>query len=243
MSLVEPATDVHGPPADENPVHAVGIGPGDPAFLTMRGSRILGDVDVVVGFETVVGFIESATDATLLSCSYDNETEVLDRFADRIADGATGAAVLMGDPNVSSYGFLEKVERAVDRPVRIVPGISSIQIAASRARTPLEDSTVVTLHKRGELDEDLRRLARDAGVRHLLVLPRPYDWMPGDIADTLVSAGASTSLPAFVFERLTIDGETVRRTTLGDLAEAAAGDGPDDTPFSDLTVLVVKRGT
>lgn len=243
MSQPGPPPDPKGPTPERDVVHAVGIGPGDPDFLTTNGRRIIRQADVVVGYETVVAFVESITDAELLSCSYPTETETLDRFAGRVAGVATGVAVLMGDPYVSGNRFLEKVERAVDPPVRVVPGISSIQIAASRARTPLEDSTFVTLHKRGDLDDDLQLLGRDAGDRHLLVLPRPYDWMPGDIAEALVSAGASTELPAYVFERLTLEGETVQHTTLGELSRSAGGDGPDDTSFSDLTVLVVKRSS
>jgi len=72
-------------------------------------------------------------------------------LADRVGAGERGVALLMGDPNVSGYQFLGKVERAVDGPVRVVPGISSIQVAASRARTPMEDTTFQTLHVRGDV--------------------------------------------------------------------------------------------
>lgn len=226
-----------------DPIHAIGIGPGDPGYLTKRARQRLAGADVIVGFSTVVAHIESMTDADLLTCSYEDEAATLDRFGDRMAGGETGAAVLMGDPNVSGYQFLEKVERAVDRPVRVEAGISSIQLAMSRARTPLEDATFVTLHKRGPLGDDFDRLIGDAGHRHLLVLPRPYDWMPGDIAAVLVGEGAPPELDALVFERLSHDDEAVHRTTLEALASEAGGDGPDDTPFSDLTVLVVRSDT
>ncbi|WP_436908028.1 cobalt-precorrin-7 (C(5))-methyltransferase [Halosimplex marinum] len=222
------------------PVYAVGIGPGNPEYLTPRGERALREADAVVGFETVVDYVRDRTDGELFACGYDDQDETLAAFADRVADGVAGAAVLMGDPNFSGYQFLGRVERAVDRPVRVVPGVSSLQLAASRARTPMEDSTFVTLHKRGELTADRERLRADAGDRHLLVLPRPYDLMPGDIAADLLDVGASESLTALVYEHLTHDDEAVTRTTLGELATHAGGDGPDDTPFSDLSVLVVR---
>jgi cobalt-precorrin-7 (C5)-methyltransferase len=237
----------NGPEAvePEDPVHAVGIGPGNPEFLTPRGRRAIEDADVVVGFETVVEFVADLTDAELLTCGYRDEGETLARFAERVGDGAAGTAVLMGDPNHSGYQFLGKVERAVERAaagsVRVVPGISALQMAASRARTPMEDSEFVTLHKSGDLTPDLDRLRRAVGERHLLVLPRPYDLMPGDVAAELLDAGAPEGLEALVLERLTHDDESTTRTTLGDLADHAGGDGPDDTPFSDLSVLVVRR--
>ncbi|WP_251330985.1 cobalt-precorrin-7 (C(5))-methyltransferase [Haloplanus pelagicus] len=223
------------------PVHAVGIGPGNPDYLTRRGARAIREADVVVGFETVVDFVADETGADLLTCGYADEAATLDTFAERVRAGDRGTALLMGDPNHSGYQFLGKVERAVGAPVTVIPGISSLQVAASRARTPMENSAFVTLHKSGDLGADLDRLVGAVGDRHLLVLPRPFDWMPGDVADLLVESGARPGLDALVLERLTHADERVTRTRLGDLRESAGGSDPDSTPFSDLSVLVVRR--
>lgn len=223
------------------PVSAVGIGPGNPEYLTPRGRRAIEEADVVVGFATVVDFIADLTDAELLTCGYKDEREALTTFADRVADGAQGAAVLMGDPNHSGYQFVGKVQDVVDGPVRVIPGISSLQMAASRARTPMEDTEFVTLHKSGDITPGLDRLGTNVGDRHLLVLPRPFDWMPGDIAAHLLDHGADPELEALVLEKLTHDDESIGRFSLDELAEHAGGSGADDTPFSDLSVLAVRR--
>jgi len=228
-------------PDADRPVHAVGIGPGNLDFLTPHGEQAIREADVVVGFETVVDFVADRTDADLLTCGYRDELDTLDTFAERVAAGERGTAVLMGDPNHSGYQFVGKVQRAVDQPVRVVPGISSLQIVASRARTPMEDTTFVTLHKSGDLSADLDRLRSDVGDRHLLVLPRPFDLMPEDVAAELLDAGGDPELPALVYERLTHDDEARTATTLGDLAAEAGGDSRDDTRFSDLSVFVVRR--
>jgi len=238
----DPATLAASAPEQTDPgesvVHAVGIGPGNTEYLTPRGRRAIRQADVVVGFETVVEFVRSETDADLLTCGYRDEGETLATFAERVADGEIGTAVLMGDPNHSGYQFVGKVQRAVDPPVRVIPGISSLQIAASRARTPMEDTTFVTLHKSGDIASDLRRLRADVGERHLLVLPRPFDWMPEDVATDLLDAGASRSLTALVLERLTHSDEQITGTTLSELAAIASSD--DDSSFSDLSVLAVR---
>jgi len=223
-------------------VHAVGIGPGNLEYLTPRGRRAIREADVVVGFESVVEYVADVIEGDVLTCGYRDESEILARFADRIADGDRGTAVLMGDPNHSGYQFLGKVERAVDRPVRVIPGISSLQMAASRARTPMEETTFVTLHKSGDLQEDIARLRRDVGDRHLLVLPRPYDWMPGDVAAALVDAGGDPDLEAVVLEHLTHEEEVIDRRALGSLAADGGGTDPGDSPYSDLSVLAVRRG-
>jgi len=224
----------------EDPVYAVGIGPGNPEHLTPRSERAIREADVVVGFETVVEFVRERASGDLLTCGYRDESGTLAAFADRVADGASGTAVLMGDPNHSGYQFLGKVQAAVDPPVRVIPGISSLQVAASRARTPMEGTTFVTLHRSGDIAPDLRRLRADVGERHLLVLPRPYDWMPEDIAADLLDAGASPSLDALVLERLTHPDEEITRATLGELAASTAAADADESRFSDLSVLAVR---
>lgn len=223
-----------------DPVYAVGIGPGNTEYLIPRGKRAIREAEVVVGFTTVVDFVADATDADLLRCGYEDELETLSQFAERVDAGARGTAVLMGDPNHSGYQFVGKVERAVEGPVRIIPGISSIQVAASRARTPLEETTFVTLHKSGEIAAELDTLGAAVGNRPLLVLPRPYDWMPGDIAEFLLEKGAHTDLEALVLEHLTHDNESIHRSSLGALASHAGGDSPSETPFSDISILAVR---
>ncbi|QLK25512.1 cobalt-precorrin-7 (C(5))-methyltransferase [Natrinema zhouii] len=259
------AAEAAEPDIDEetdDPVYAVGVGPGNLEYLTPRGERAIREADVVVGFTTVVEFVEELTDADLLTCGYKDEAEALEAFGERIAAGESGTAVAMGDPNHSGYQFVGKVQDAVERsstssdsqarqdaveceapetPIRVVPGISSIQLAASRARTPMEDTEFVTLHKSGDLEADMDRLASAVDERHLLVLPRPYDRMPGDIAEFLLEAGAEPGLEALVLEKLTHDDEQINRFTLAELAEHAGGSGKDDTPFSDLVVLAVRQ--
>lgn len=228
------------PPDAADPVHAIGIGPGNPEYLTPRGERAIKKADVVIGFETVVDRVADRTDADLLTCGYHDETKTLSLFANRVADGDTGTAVLMGDPNHSGYQFVGKIQAAVESHVRVVPGISSLQVAASRARTPMEETVFVTLHKSGDIAPDLRRLRENVAKRHLLVLPRPYDVMPEDIAADLLSAGAPPSLSTLILERLTHDDEEIMRTTLGELETYGDGSDTTETPFSDLSVLAVR---
>lgn len=243
-AAAEPVVDERA----DDPVYAVGVGPGNQEYLTPRGRRAIEEADVVVGFTTVVEFVADLTDADLLTCGYADEAEALETFAQRVAAGESGTAVAMGDPNHSGYQFVGKVQQAVqsvtpEKPVRVVPGISSLQMAASRARTPMEDTEFVTLHKSGDLDADVERLARAVveDRRHALVLPRPYDRMPGDLAAFLLERGADAGLEALVLEKLTHDEETIHRFTLETLAEHAGGTDASETPFSDLVVLAVRQ--
>jgi cobalt-precorrin-7 (C5)-methyltransferase len=103
----------------------------------------------------------------------------------------------------------------------------------------MEDSEFVTLHRSGDVSGGLERLRANVGDRHLLVLPRPYDWMPEDIAEMLCADGASADREALVLEHLTHDEERITRTSLGDLRERTV-EAEQESPFSDLSVLVVR---
>lgn len=219
-------------------VHAVGIGPGNEAFVSPRVRRLLADADVVIGFATVTDRIESMTEGEILRCSYDDQTDVLEEFGARVADGARGVAVLWGDPNVSGYQFLGRVEAAVNSPVQVVPGVSSVQVAASRSRTPLEHSAFASFHRRGDVGGDIDRLAEALHRgRHAIAIVRPYDWMPPDIANGLLERGVDPERTALVLQELTLPGESIEPTTLGALA--AVDDDPEEL-YSDLTILTVR---
>jgi len=92
----------------DNPVYAVGVGPGNPNISPPAGERAIREADVVVGFTTVVEFVEDETDADLLTCGYKDEAEALEEFGERVAAGESGTAVAMGDPNHSGYQFVGK---------------------------------------------------------------------------------------------------------------------------------------
>ncbi len=222
------------------PVEALGIGPGGSEYLTAGAKDAIRSADVVVGFDSVVDHVRPLTTGEVLACDYTDESETLSRFAHRVAGGDVGVAVLMGDPNFSGYQFVGKLEALLDRPVRVQPGVSSLQVGAARARTPMEDTTFVTLHKSGPVDTDLARIRKTAGKRHLLVLPRPFDLMPQDIAADLIDHGTPAGLETLVLERLTHPSERISRMTLGELATAAGGDSAESTTFSDLSVLAVR---
>jgi len=48
-------------------------------------------------------------------------------------------------------------------------------------------------------------------------------------------------LDALVLEKLTHEDESITRSSLAELADHAGGSGAESTPFSDLSVLAVRR--
>ena len=64
----------------------------------------------------------------------------------------------MGDMHFSGFQYLERVERACGHAVESLPGISSAQILASRAKVCFDETTFITFHRRGDLDPFKRHL-------------------------------------------------------------------------------------
>ncbi|MEW6421335.1 MAG: SAM-dependent methyltransferase, partial [Deinococcota bacterium] len=119
-------------------------------------------------------------------------------------------------------------------PVETVPGISSAQILASRGRVCFDETTFFTFHRRGDLTPfktHLRDVLR-AG-RNAIVIPRPWDFMPGDVAAYLLAHGTSPTHRVEVWENLSRD-EAEWRGTLGELEGRA---------FSDMSILLIRALT
>lgn len=211
----------------------VAVGPGDPQMLTLRGQQALQQADLVVGFKTVLDVVTQwVGQAEVRPMSYRDQEEVLEYAETQAREGRRCVVCCWGDLNVSARELLERVRRRADH-VELIPGVSSVQMACARAGIALEDSLFVTLHKRQDSASDVEELVHhlNEGLRHIILLPRPFDLMPPTIAQNLISAGIPAGQSVTVFQRLTLEGE---QEWAGTLAECA--DLPDD--LSDLSIMV-----
>ena len=141
-----------------------------------------------------------------------------------------------GDVNFSES---EVVDRLIEifGDIQIVPGISSIQVAASRAKVPLDKSKIITMHISTSIEREKIELQKALldGFNVVLV-PRPWPkdpskhFMPSEIALYLKKNGFDTKkLRIHVFENLTTDKEAVFVGMVSEL---------EKKEFSDLSVMV-----
>lgn len=195
-----------------------GAGPGDTGYLTRRGVDLIRAADVVAGFDVVVDIVRDliAPTAQIVLMGYRDQTEKLARVAEAHHAGKRCVVVFMGDMHFSGFQYLERVERACGHPVETVPGISSAQILASRTRVCFDETSFITFHRRGDLEPFKRHLVHvlEDG-RNAIVIPCPWEFMPGDIAAFLLENGAPPGHPTEVWENLTRR-EAEWRGTLGE---------------------------
>jgi len=113
-----------------------------------------------------------------------------------------------------------------------LPGVSSVQVAASKARVAFEDSAFISFHKRGSIEGQKRELlSRIKEEKDIILLPRPYDFMPQDIANYLMENGINPDTRVIIYENLTLD-EREHHKSLKEI----------EGEFSDLCIMVIKQG-
>ena len=147
-----------------------------------------------------------------------------------------------GDANFSESEVVDRlIELFGDGNVEIIPGISSIQVAAARAKIPLDKSQIITFHVTGDIEEKKLELIKAIlDGKSVILLPRPWprdpskNFMQSDIAFFLKINHINTSnLRVWIFEHLTKDNkETVFKGSVNQL---------EGRQFSDLSVMVIDQ--
>ena len=173
-----------------NKVYAVGVGPGSPDFVPNVIKDVISKCDVVIGYgytlKTIEGFLNGQQK---IEVTMKNQEESYQKIA--AEDNHTILIPFTGDVNFSESEVVDRLIEVFDE-VEIIPGISSIQVAAAKARVPIDKSKVITMHVTTPIEEkklDLQKALID-GFSVILV-PRPWPkipekhFMPSEIAKYL----------------------------------------------------------
>jgi cobalt-precorrin-7 (C5)-methyltransferase len=222
-------------------VFAVGVGPGSPKYVTEIVKEIVQNCDIVIGYKytlkTIEGLIEGKE---IYEITMNDQEKSYQKILPELGD-RTLVIPFTGDVNFSES---EVVDRLIEvfGEVEIVPGISSIQVAASKAKIPLDKSKVITMHVTTPIEDkklELQKALID-GFSVVLV-PRPWPkqpdkhFMPSEIAIYLRENGFDTAkMKVHVFEAITTENETNFEGTVKDL---------EGKEFSDLSVMVFNQAS
>ncbi|MBB1158693.1 MULTISPECIES: precorrin-2 C(20)-methyltransferase [Amycolatopsis] len=171
----EPAVPASSPaPAEGGEVVVVGLGPAGPEWLTPEASAELAAADHIVGYGPYVARVPQRAGQQRHASG--NRVEA-DRAVEALQLAATGARVAVvssGDPGVFAMAsaVLEQVSagNGAGARVRIVPGVTAAQAAASRVGAPLgHDYCVLSLSDRLKPWEIIERRLDAAGAADLVL--------------------------------------------------------------------------
>ena len=220
-------------------VFAVGVGPGSKNYVTETVRKTVEKADVIVGYKyTLEAISDLIKDKKTHVITMADQEQTYQNVKKELGDGNL-VVPFTGDVNFSES---EVVDRLVEifGDVELVPGISSIQVAASKARVPIDKSKVITMHVTTSIEEkklDLQKAVIDG--QSVILIPRPWPkdpqkhFMPSEIAFYLKKNGFDTSkIPVHVFESLTNGKE---QTFSGFVSEL------EGKEFSDLSVMVINQ--
>ena len=220
-------------------VFAVGVGPGSQNYITEIVRKIIVSADVIVGYQYTLNII-----ADLIHGKKVHVITMMDQEKTyQQIKKELGSEILVipftGDVNFSES---EVVDRLVEifGDVEIIPGISSMQVAASKTKIPLDKSKVITMHVTTSIEEkklELQKAVVDG--YNIILIPRPWPkdpqkhFMPSEVAFYLKKNGFDTSkIPVHVFESLTNGKE---QTFTGNVQEL------EEKEFSDLSIMVIRQ--
>jgi len=220
-------------------VYAVGVGPGSSQYVTEIVKEIIQNCDVIIGYKYTLKTIENLIEGKEVhEITMKDQEESYQKILPDLGD-RTLVIPFTGDVNFSES---EVVDRLIEifGEVEIIPGISSIQVAASRAKVPLDKSKVITMHVTTSIEDkklELQKALID-GFSVILV-PRPWPkqpdkhFMPSEIAVYLREHNFDTAkMKVHVFEAITTEDETSFVGTVKEL---------EGKEFSDLSVMVFNQ--
>ncbi len=220
-------------------IYAVGVGPGSPKYVTEIVRDIVLNCDVVIGYKYTLKTIEHLiTGKEIYEITMNDQEDSYQKILPKLGD-RTLVIPFTGDVNFSES---EVVDRLIEifGEIEIVPGISSIQVAASRAKVPLDKSKVITMHVTTQIEDkklELQKALID-GFSVILV-PRPWPkqpnkhFMQSEIATYLREHSFETGkMKVHVFEAITTEHETSFVGTVKEL---------EGKEFSDLSVMVFNQ--
>ena len=223
-----------------NKVFAVGVGPGSSSYVTDVVKNVVSKCDVVIGYGYTLKTIEGLIGGKqILEVTMKNQEEAYQKIAKE--DAHTILVPFTGDVNFSESEVVDRLIEIFDE-VEIIPGISSTQVAASKARVPTDKSKVITMHISTSIEGkklELQKALIDGFS--LILVPRPWPkvpekhFMPSEIALYLKRNGFDTSkMKVHVFEADTTEMETAFEGMVSDL---------EGKEFSDLCVMVFNQTT
>jgi precorrin-6y C5,15-methyltransferase (decarboxylating) CbiE subunit len=223
----------------------VGVGPGSPQYLTCIAIDAIKKSRYIVGYKYTLDTVKSLIDKTrqeVYHVTMQNQELIYQDVYHKMKDGEYCTVPFTGDANFSESEVVDRLlEIFEDNAVEIIPGISSIQVASSKSKIPLDKSFVLSFHVSSDIEKKKKELINAVmDKKSVILLPRPWpsdpsnNFMQSDIAKFLKLNGIdTTTLKVWVFEYLTkYNKETIFRGKASDLEEKS---------FNPLSVMVIDQ--
>lgn len=194
-------------------ISVVGVGPGDPGYLTPLAREEISQATVLVGARRVLELFSFPHQETF---PITGKLAEVKGFLDDLPPGQKVAVLVTGDPGF--YSFLNYLRQHFPGSItKVIPGISSLQLAFARLQEPWHDACLLSLHGRRRenlaafLEEKLREYPKAAILTDNRLTP--------DCLARLLLAEGFRDREVQVLSDLGLPGEEVKKITLARLAQ------------------------
>ncbi len=227
----------------------VGVGPGSSKYLTELARDVIRKSKYLIGYKYTLSIIRDLIIPQfhqVYEVTMKDQDQTYNQVFERMRESEYCTIPFTGDVNFSESEVVDRLlEIFGNDNVELVPGISSVQVAAAKAKIPLDKTTVISFHVTENIDDKKRELIRAIqDKKSVILVPRPWNnnpeknFMQSEIALFLKKEGLDTSsLKVWVFEFLTAAEEKMFKGKLNEL------EGRDFSPMSVMVVDQVIRKT
>ena len=200
----------------ENKIYIIGIGPGSSEYLTKKAVDTVKTSDYTVGSTRAIDLFDDVNNK--IAFNVKDLLDKLEKGVDLAIEGNTVSILSTGDPGFS--GVLNTVLRIAneknfpEEKIEVIPGISSLQLAAARNHIQWDNANVMTFHGRENIEYILKVINNG---KTTIALPSKK---VRDMAQFLLDNGVDEHREVVVCERLSYDDEKIVRSTLKDIANS-----------------------
>lgn len=206
-------------------LYLVGIGPGSGKYLTREAEDVVNSSEVVIGSRRALQLFPN-TMAEKIELNAQNMDETLKLAVSKAHGGERVALLSTGDPGFS--GLLKPIQKLKGNlTLEVIPGISSIQLCASKLQIPWDEANILTIHGKGFSSKLLSILSNG---KPTIMLPNKTI---NETVNYLIDNGTDPNRAAAVCENLSYDNERVVKSKLSELL---------NEKFGYMCVLVIYGG-
>lgn len=192
-----------------------GIGPGNPDYMVPEAQKAIRNAKVLVGGSRALSQFGSKVEGQATMAIKGDIVAVMDFIAEKLQEDDV-VTMVSGDPGY--FSLLDALRRYFpEEIIRVIPGISSMQLAFARLALPWHEADLLSFHGRRPGAE---KLVYAAGRLLGMLTDRKFNSCT--IPRLLVEMGWPKETELAICTRLSYDDEQIIRTTLAGAADHEA---------------------
>lgn len=201
---------------DSGKIFIVGIGPGASEYLTKKAIDTVKTSDYTVGSTRAIELFDDVQNK--IDFNVKNLLDKIEEGVQLACDGNTISILSTGDPGFSGVlNTVLRISKEKNFPkenIEVVPGISSLQLAAAKCHIQWDSANVMTFHGRENIEDILPII--NNGKTTIALPSRKVK----DMAQFLIDNGVDEDRKVVVCERLSYPDENIVESTLKQIAQS-----------------------